>query len=316
MPSAARASLSPISWVAIDLTLTSRSAPAAGGELGDDPAGLVGVAGPVHGRAGRGGVASNSTSSSGRRRRTSALIAAPASRSCSQSSSSATTRSRLSRMVWVACRRLARSCGCRSSTWAARGNGTPPSSGSGGVSHGPAPPRSASPSCRVRRRDRPPPMCVRHELSTATTVSAPVDVIAAHLSASIAPETSGVLQRERATETTALLGARQLDQVDVAQRRATGAAACRPGAAAAARGRSGGRSPGAGSGPRRRSRRARRRAVRRARRCGRPRARRRAPAAGTGRGSSPRTIRSGTRSRRSRRTCAGSASISGSASRA
>ena len=48
------ASLSPISWVAIDLTLTTSSTPWRLRDVGDDRVGLGGVAGPVHGRAARG----------------------------------------------------------------------------------------------------------------------------------------------------------------------------------------------------------------------------------------------------------------------
>ena len=48
------ASFSPISWVAIDLTLTTSSAPVARTRSIDDLVGLGGVAGPVHGaRRGR-----------------------------------------------------------------------------------------------------------------------------------------------------------------------------------------------------------------------------------------------------------------------
>ena len=53
-PAAARASLSPISWVAIDLTLTTSSAPVAADDAGHDPVGLGGVAGPVDDAAARG----------------------------------------------------------------------------------------------------------------------------------------------------------------------------------------------------------------------------------------------------------------------
>ena len=47
IPAAARASLSPISWVAIDLTLTTSSVAGRADQVGDDPVGLVGVPGPV-----------------------------------------------------------------------------------------------------------------------------------------------------------------------------------------------------------------------------------------------------------------------------
>ena len=53
MPSASRASLRPISWVAIDLTLTTSRLAGRLHQVGDDPVGLVGVGGPVHGAARR-----------------------------------------------------------------------------------------------------------------------------------------------------------------------------------------------------------------------------------------------------------------------
>ncbi len=51
MPASARASLSPISWVTIDFTLTTSVAPVGLDQIGDDPVGLDRVAGPVHGAA-------------------------------------------------------------------------------------------------------------------------------------------------------------------------------------------------------------------------------------------------------------------------
>ena len=45
-PAASRASLSSISWVAIDLTLTTSSTPWRAGDVGDDLVGLGGVRGP------------------------------------------------------------------------------------------------------------------------------------------------------------------------------------------------------------------------------------------------------------------------------
>ena len=53
-PAASSASLSPISWVAIDLTLTTSVGAGRPDQVGDDRVGLVGVAGPVHGAAARG----------------------------------------------------------------------------------------------------------------------------------------------------------------------------------------------------------------------------------------------------------------------
>ena len=57
MPSSARASLRPISCVAIDLTLTTSVCARGPDQVGDDPVGLGGVARPVHGAAARGDVA-------------------------------------------------------------------------------------------------------------------------------------------------------------------------------------------------------------------------------------------------------------------
>ena len=76
----------------------------------------------------------------------------------------------------------------------------------------------------------------------------------------------GVLHREGAAEPAALLGRRQVDQLAGRAPPAAAAAAGRRRRASAASGRSGGRSPCAGSTRRRRSRRARRRGTRSARR--------------------------------------------------
>ena len=54
MPAASSASLRPISWVAIDLTLTTSRAPVACTSRGDDLVGLGRVARPVHDAAARG----------------------------------------------------------------------------------------------------------------------------------------------------------------------------------------------------------------------------------------------------------------------
>ncbi len=54
IPSASSASLRPISWVAIDLTLTTSSTPWRLRDRGDDRVGLGGVPGPVDDGAARG----------------------------------------------------------------------------------------------------------------------------------------------------------------------------------------------------------------------------------------------------------------------
>ena len=124
IPCSSRYSLRPISWVAMDLTLTTSSAPCsrmrAATILLASPASRAQWMVPP--RAVK--FASNSSSSSGSRAMTDSLIARPASRSSSQSGSSDTTASRLSRMVRVAWPRFARSWVLPSSRWAAFGKGS------------------------------------------------------------------------------------------------------------------------------------------------------------------------------------------------
>ena len=119
------------------------------------------------------------------------LIARPASRSSSQSGSSATTRGALRadrrrrvaevRRSWVVRERRARA---RLRERRHRGSGL-------------ASPARISARCTVRTpaaaAPRPPPMCIRHELSPAVHTSAPVVADAASLSASIAAEVSAFL---------------------------------------------------------------------------------------------------------------------------
>ena len=119
----------------------------------------------------------------------------------------------------------------------------------------------------VRRRDRPPPMCMRQEASPAVTTSARVVSTDGHLVGEHRGRGVGVLDRERAAEAAARVGGGQLDEVDAAHRAQQLQRAGRRRRAAAASGRWGGRSRGAGRRRRRRSRRARRRAAGTARRC-------------------------------------------------
>ena len=115
------------------------------------------------------------------------LISAPASRSASQSGTSATTRARLSRIVVVAWPRLRRSWLSASAARAARGKPSftrPPWPGSR---------PGASTRTPARAWRRPPPMCIRHELSAAVQTSAPVSRIRRSLSVSIAVEVSAFL---------------------------------------------------------------------------------------------------------------------------
>ena len=140
------------------------------------------------------------------------LISAPASRSASQSGTSPTTRARLSRIVVVAWPRLRRSWLSASAARAARGKPSftrPPWPGSR---------PGASTRTPARAWRRPPPMCIRHELSAAAQTSAPVSMIAPQLVGQHRRRRVGVLDREGAAEAAALLGGRQLDEVEAAHR--------------------------------------------------------------------------------------------------
>ena len=59
-------------------------------------------------------------------------------------------------------------------------------------------------------------MCIRHELSLATSTSAPVSRTQAHLVRPHRHRNLGVLHRERPAEPAALLGRQELDQSDPA----------------------------------------------------------------------------------------------------
>ena len=133
MPWAARCSLSPISCVAMDLTLTTSVAPAA--RTRSVTIRLASAASVAQWTTPPRAVtaASSSTSRAGRSAMTWALIADPAVRRSSQSGSSAVTANRLSRMVPVARRRLARSWASASVPWAASGKVGPQRSGSVGA---------------------------------------------------------------------------------------------------------------------------------------------------------------------------------------
>ena len=126
MPSRASASLSSISWVAIDLTLTTSSAPAAWTR--STTMAFASAASRAQWTVPPAAVtlASRRSRSAGRSARTWSLIAAPARRSCSQSARSATARARLVRIVVVAARRFVRSCSSASARRAASGNGGVP----------------------------------------------------------------------------------------------------------------------------------------------------------------------------------------------
>ncbi len=121
MPSSASASLSPISWVTIDLTLTTSSAScdlaiSATIRLASSPSRAQCTVPPAAVIAD-----SSRTRCCSRSASVASLIAAPATRRSSQSGTSATTRARLSRIVVVACARLWRSWVSASAARAASG---------------------------------------------------------------------------------------------------------------------------------------------------------------------------------------------------
>ena len=112
IPSRASASLSSISWVAIDLTLTTSVAPAAFDERGDDRVRLGRVARPVDDAAGRGHVRARAASSSSGRSREDLVLDRRAGEAELLPVGDARRRPRpaSSRIVVVARPRFARSC--------------------------------------------------------------------------------------------------------------------------------------------------------------------------------------------------------------
>jgi hypothetical protein len=122
MPAASSASLSPISCVAMDLTLTTSVCPVA--RTRSVTMRLASLASRAQCTVPPRAVtcASNWRRCSSRRAMVAVLMASPARRSCSQSSSSATTAARLSRITAVACPRLRRSWVSASASFAAAGN--------------------------------------------------------------------------------------------------------------------------------------------------------------------------------------------------
>ena len=263
MPCSSRYSLRPISWVAIDLTLTTSSAPVA--RTRSVTIRLASCASVAQCTTPPRAVtlASSCSSSSGSRAITSVLIAEPASRSASQSGISSTTsgpfgadggggvgevaaqlgvRQRLAGGLRERLRR--RAAAIRSGSAVLCRRGTPRNvaglmPGSPWWTPGFGQMDGADAGCRLR--DRPPPMCIRQDESPAVQTSAPVvstlrDLVGEHRRRGV-----GVLQREGAAETAAGVGLRQLDQVDALHRPQQATAACRRPAASAASGRSGGR---------------------------------------------------------------------------
>ena len=153
MPSRASASLSSISWVAIDLTLMTSSAPAS--RTIRATIAFASAASRAQWTVPPAAVTlpASRSSSAGRLAMTSSLIAAPARRRASQSARSATARARLVRIVRVAAARFVRSCSSASAARAAFGNGAVPAKvGVAGMGRGsvagpvtPAPPTRGSP---------------------------------------------------------------------------------------------------------------------------------------------------------------------------
>ena len=226
MPSASRASLRPISAVAIDLTLTTSSTPwvcatAATIAHASSASRAQCTVAPAR-------VSDSSRVSRwvARSRSAASFTAAPATRSSSQSSTSATTAARLSRMVRVAWARLRRSWVSASASRAAVGKAGMPTKVPvigclglgwlGLVTVAARPPRPAgcvgfgtSPSVSsvaartsarcitrtpARWRESIPPTCIRQELSPATSTSAPVSRTWRALSAPIATDVSAFLR--------------------------------------------------------------------------------------------------------------------------
>ena len=213
MPRAARASLRPISSVTIDLTLTTSRAPAAQDEVSHDAIGGRGVRGPVHDAAGAGDRCLELLQVMSRWRIARALMRRPASRSCSQSSSSATTAARLSRIVWVATRRLWRNWESRRATRAA--SGKPPlhqlDALGGGEDLGQVHGAHAGALAREPAADVQQARAVKRRAHLGAGIEDRAHLVGQHRRRGV-----GVLDREGAPEAAAALGLGQLDEVDPA----------------------------------------------------------------------------------------------------
>ena len=202
MPAAASASLSPISSVVSDLTFTTSRGAGSADEPGDDLVGLGCVARPVD----------DVRPPLDRRLELEQIVVempedaslerAPAARSSSQSGRSAMTAARFPRIVGVAMSELRRSCVSRRRL-AARPAGKPRRSCGGqdlGEVRWSARRRAAASSA--------PPICIRHELSTAVHDLGARLQDAAHLVVEHRARRVGVLDRERAAEAAALASRR------------------------------------------------------------------------------------------------------------
>ena len=215
-PRAASASLSPISWVAIDLTLTTSSTPWARATSGDDRAGLGGVAGPVHGRTA--GLVSEASSCSRWRVEVGSVVVLDRRRRPAAAPPSPRPRrpraARLARMVAVACARLRRSWVSASAARAAVGERRHPDERAG---HGAASVGGREDLGQVHHADAGPlPRQQPADVHQARVVAGDQ-----HLGAGVADVPGlvgahrhrgvGVLDREGAAEAAALLGAGQVD---------------------------------------------------------------------------------------------------------
>ena len=259
MPAAASASLRPISWVAIDLTLTTSVAPVPRTIVVTIRLASTASRAQCTEAAARGDLLLELRAGRARCASTSSLSAAPAMRSCGQSGSSATPARACHGSSWSLGRGCARRCASASGAAAASGNGSvtaQPADPRGRRSAGrgtPASSRRRLPGCaartsarctvRARRAARlsPPPMCIRQEASPAVTTLARVasdrrDLVGEHRGGHV-----GVLQRERPAEAAAGVGVRQLHQVKVLDVPQQPQRPVADAAAPAASGRSGGR---------------------------------------------------------------------------
>ncbi len=237
-PAAASASLSPISWVAIDLTLTTSVAPVA--RTRSVTIRLASSASraqcTVPPRAVTSRLELLQSAGPGRAMRV-GLDRRPASRSSSQSGSSATTAARLARIVRGGVAQVARAAGCRPA------RGAPPTGNGSAAAQVARRQRGAVSACRgtsvtdapdatgsasrgqdlgqvhacctpVPQPGQPAADVHQAGASPACTPRRPVPQTLRILSASIARRDVGVLQRERAAEAAALVGVGQLDQVE------------------------------------------------------------------------------------------------------
>ena len=294
MPSASRASLRPISWVAIDLTLTTSSTPwsrATRATIAQASAASRAqwtVAPPAVRDA------SSCSRWVARSRSAASLTAAPATRSSSQSSHLGDDPGPLVADGAGGVREVVAQLGVAQRGAGGLGEGRHPDEGAaghalprpgadrrtvgaalgvlgGGQDLGEVHGAYAGALAREQPADVHQARVVAGDEHLGSGLAHVARLVGAHRDRGV-----GVLEREGAAEAAALLGLRQVDEGQPAHLLEQLPRAGRRPRASAASGRSGGRSPCAGSRRRRRSRRARRRGTRSARRCA-GRSRRRPP---------------------------------------